>query len=67
MSFSSTTVVLFTDVVGVQNHTSPDSQSIHIEGIEQLWRIVLCAPDATLASSASAALVAFYLDVGVFF
>jgi len=40
-----------------------EEDSLNVDGIEQLWRIILDANNEILASDASTYLVNFYLDV----
>lgn len=40
-----------------------DEESVNIEGIEQLWRIILKAPSDRLAADATTYFVNLYLDV----
>lgn len=46
-------------------HDNTDGDSINLDGMEQLWRIILEANNEMLASDASTYLVNFYLDVGL--
>lgn len=43
-----------------------DEDCVNIEGIEQLWRIILNAPNDRLAADVTAYFVTLYLDVGPF-